>query len=109
MPENNSILQIIVTLPWVIFLSLAGGLVAFIRRLNQSTTPQPLLHIFLRLVGELTISGFAGLVTFLLCSEWSLSANMTAVAVAISGHLGGNAIDKITEIIDLFNNKPTAK
>lgn len=97
MPEDNNILQIIVTLPWVIFLSIMGGMVAFIRRLNQSTTPQPLLHIFLRLAGELAISGFAGLVTFLLCSEWGVSANMTAVAVAISGHMGGNAIDKIVQ------------
>lgn len=52
MHENNSILQVIVTLPWVIFLSIMGGLVGFIRRLNQSTIPQSLLRIFLRVFGD---------------------------------------------------------
>lgn len=100
--SDKDLLQFIVTLPWVIFLSLAGGLVAFIRRLNQATKPQPLLHVFARLLGELTISGFTGLVTFLLCQEWAVSANYTAVLVAISGHLGGNAIDKITSVTESF-------
>lgn len=50
-------------------------------------------------MGELFISGFAGLVTFLLCNEMGVSANLTAVAVALSGHMGGNAIDLITEFV----------
>lgn len=87
--NENDWLYFIVTLPYVIFLSLAGGLGAFIMRLNQSTEPKPLHVIFVKLLGELFLSGFAGLITFLLCKEFGLSSNMTAVAVAISGHLGG--------------------
>lgn len=105
MPNDKEFLQFLVTLPWVLFLSIAGGLVAFIRRLNKSTEPQPLMHVFARLVGELVISGFAGLVTFLLCQEWGVSSNITAVFVAISGHMGGSAIDKIQEIIEILQTK----
>ncbi|WP_410472101.1 phage holin family protein [Faucicola mancuniensis] len=102
--SEKEILQIIVTLPWVIFLSITGGFVAFIRRLNNATEPQPLGKIFLKLTGELVISGFVGLVTFLLCQDFELSANQTAISVAISGHLGGNAIDQITKLSKIFSN-----
>lgn len=104
--NENDWLYFIVTLPYVIFLSLAGGLGAFIMRLNQSTEPKPLHVIFVKLLGELFLSGFAGLITFLLCKEFGLSTNMTAVAVAISGHLGGNTIILISDYLkDFFNKK----
>lgn len=104
--HENEWLYYIVTLPYVIILSLAGGLGKFIMRLNQATTPEPLKLIFLRLLGELFLSGFAGLLTFLLCKEFGLSPNMTAVAVAISGHLGGNMIILISDYLKkFFKNK----
>lgn len=104
--HENDWLYFIVTLPYVLFLSLAGGLGAFIMRLNQSTEPKPLKVIFLKLLGELFLSGFAGLLTFLLCKEFGLSSNMTAVAVAISGHLGGNMIILISDYLKkFFKNK----
>ena len=83
--HENDWLYFIVTLPYVLFLALASGLANFIMRLNQATSPQPIKTLFLRLSGELFLSGLAGLLTFLLCKEWQLSANYTAVMVAISG------------------------
>lgn len=104
--QENDWLYFIVTLPYVLILSLAGGLGAFIMRLNQATEPQPIKLLFLKLLGELFLSGFAGLLTFLLCKEFDLSANMTAIAVAISGHLGGNMIVLISEYLKkFFSNK----
>ena len=105
--SDKELLQFAVTLPWVILLAIAGGLVAFIRRLNQATKPQPLHTVFTKLAGELFISGFAGFITYLLCREWEVSANIAAVAVAISGHLGGNAIDKIVSLWDVFASGKT--
>ena len=102
---EDELLKIIVVLPWVLFLALAGGLGAFIMRLNQSIVPKPLKVIFLKLSGELFLSGFAGLLTFLLCKEFGLSSNMTAVAVAISGHLGGNMIILISDYLKKFFKK----
>lgn len=104
--HENDWLYFIVTLPYVLFLSLAGGLGAFIMRLNQATEPKPLKVIFIKLLGELFLSGFAGLLTFLLCKEFGLSSNMTAIAVAISGHLGGNMIILISDYLKkFFKNK----
>lgn len=88
----------LLTYVWVFLLAMTGGLVAFIRRLNKSRKPIPLTEVFVRLGGELIISGFAGVLTFYLCEFWGFDQLLTAVLVAISGHLGGGAIDRIAKI-----------
>jgi len=93
------------TYMWVFLLAIAGGFVAFIRRLNQTPCPLPLHIVFTRLIGELLISGFAGVVTFYLCEYWGFDQLLTAVMVAISGHLGGGAIDRISKIWDAAVDK----
>lgn len=75
-------------------------------RLNEQKEPEPLSRVFVKLLGELFLSGFAGLLTFLLCREWDISANYTAVAIAISGHMGGNAINQIAKLYDALMRKP---
>lgn len=89
----------ITTLPWVLTLALIGGGARYIRRINNSAVPLPISKHLCLGCGELFISGFAGLVTFLLCNDMQVSPNMTAVAVALSGHMGGNAIDLVTDFL----------
>ncbi len=86
------------TYGWVVGLAALGGLVAFIRKLNDATEPRPLKLIFLKLSGELVISSFAGLVTYWLCQHWQLTEPVTAIAIAISGHMGGRTIDGIGKV-----------
>lgn len=105
MPEKDITTYLLLTPIWVIILAMAGGFVAFIRRLNKSTKPEPLPKVFVKLAGELFISGFAGVITYLLCDYWGLAPNLTAVFVGVSGHLGGNAIDKITKMWEAFVEK----
>ncbi|WP_201595310.1 phage holin family protein [Psychrobacter vallis] len=88
----------LLTYMWVFLLAVTGGLVAFIRQLNRSRKPLPLTEVFVRLIGELIISGFAGVLTFYLCEYWGFNQLLTAVLVAISGHLGGGAIDRIAKV-----------
>ena len=99
-------LQLLVTLPYVLLLSLGGGLASFIMRLNSATEPQPIKILFVRFLGEMFLSGFAGLTTFLLCREWGLSLNYTAIMVAMAGHLGGNAISQMSKLYKNLNNRP---
>ena len=88
----------VLTYLWVLGLAMLGGLAAFIQRLNKSAKPQPLKTIFLKLAGELVIAAFAGLLTFWLCQAWGLDGTMSALAVGVSGHMGGKAIDGIGRI-----------
>lgn len=87
---------------WVGLLAMSGGLVAFIRRLNKQDKPQPLWLIFIKLIGELIISAFAGVITFYLCEHLGVSPLLTAVFVGISGHMGGNLIDLISKKVEKF-------
>ena len=104
--NENQWLQTLIALPHILFLALAGGLANFIMELNQSTEPRPIKKLFGKLLGEMFLSGFAGLLTFFLCNEWGVSANYTAVMVAIAGHLGGNAIRNISKLYDAFIKRP---
>ncbi|WP_131669259.1 phage holin family protein [Psychrobacter pygoscelis] len=105
MPSKDPTTYSALTYLWVFLLALSGGLVAFIRRLNKSRKPLPLAELFVKLSGELIISGFAGVLTFYLCEYWDFSQLLTAVFVAISGHLGGGAIDRIAKLWDLAMDK----
>lgn len=104
MPEKDPTTYTALTYLWVGLLAMAGGLVAFIRRLNTQEKPQSLGVVFVKLLGELIISGFAGIVTFYLCEHLGVAPLLTAVFVAISGHLGGNAIDVITKKLEKMVN-----
>lgn len=105
MPNKDPTTYNLLTYMWVFLLSLAGGLAAFIMRLNEARKPQPLGKIFIKLLGDLIISGFAGVITFYLCEYWEFEQLLTAVFVAISGHMGGNAINKIIKIWNAIIDK----
>jgi len=74
---------------WLVILALWGGTASYISRLKQN---RGMAFSLAEWVGELTISGFAGLIMAYLCAEMHMSWYMTAVATAITGHMGGRAL-----------------
>lgn len=74
---------------WVLFLSGWGGAVHFWqKRRNGQVRPFNVTE----LVGEMFTSGFAGVLTYLLCSYFNIPAMLSAVMVGVSGHMGARAI-----------------
>lgn len=71
-----------------LILSFWGGTVNYITRLRN----KKLSFNFKELALDLVVSGFAGFLTFLLCRHASISESMSAVLIAISGHMGTRAI-----------------
>lgn len=71
-----------------IILAIWGGTANYVSRRKNDSLP----FSFVELVGEWTISGFAGLVTVLLCQEFGLSNYLTYAAAGIAGHMGGRSI-----------------
>ena len=45
-------LTAIITYGWIIAIAMLGGLVKFIRKLNESKEPKPLRYIFYALLGK---------------------------------------------------------
>lgn len=80
------------TYVWVLMLSAFGGLVNFSHKLQDGrTTPFRLTEF----VGELVTSAFAGLLTFWLCESAGIDKLISAVLIAISGHMGSRAIFRL--------------
>ena len=84
-PTSYSVL----TYAWVFALAILGGVVSFMRKLQQG-------HVrafnIVEFIGEIVTSAFAGVITFWLCENAMLSPLVTAAFVGVSGHMGSRAI-----------------
>lgn len=70
-------------------LSMWGGVVSFFQKVRDGKTRASNIMEFL---GELSTSAFVGLATFYLCEFGGVDRLLTAVFVAVSGHMGTKAI-----------------
>lgn len=90
MPGNDPSNYSMLTYIWVLGLSAWGSLVQVIRRATDSELT---LKTKLQLIAaEVTISTFAGMVTFFLCEYAHIDKMLAAAFIAISGHMGARAI-----------------
>ncbi len=91
----------LLTWVWVVGLSIAGGCASFFRKLKAGNV-RP--FNFTEFFGEIFISGFAGVCTFMLCEAAHFDPLMTSPLVAISGHMGGRAVFQLEQF---FTRKVT--
>lgn len=91
---------------WVLVLSLWGGVVRIKKevRLGDKSWKE-IIGIF---CCELIVSGFAGVLSFYLCEAAGTKPLYTAVAVGISGYMGGRAISVMEAIYKARNSKGDA-
>lgn len=89
MPEKDPASYSLITYGWVLALSILGGAASFFGKVKAGAARW---FNIAELIGETFISAFAGVCTFYLC-EWSgFNPLLTAVLVAIAGHMGTRAI-----------------
>ncbi len=74
---------------WVLVLAGWGGIVNYIRKIRAGEVSR---FSVTELIGELATSGFAGLLTFMICQAAGFEELVTAVMVGISGHMGARGI-----------------
>ena len=79
---------------WVLLLSGWAGVVSYIRKLHDGLVERFSLS---GLVGEIVIASFAGLITYWLCVLGNLPGELSAILIAVSGHMGARAIH-VTEM-----------
>jgi hypothetical protein len=78
----------LLTYAWVGALSMFGGLSHYLFMVRDRKCHPS----FVEMIGELAVSGFAGLMTFYLCEASNIEAPMSAFLVGVSGHMGSRAI-----------------
>jgi hypothetical protein len=88
-PEKDPTTYGLITYLWVTGLAAWGGIVSFYRKVKSGETRS---FNVVELIGEITTSAFAGLITFWLCEAARLDPLLTAALVGISGHMGSRAI-----------------
>jgi len=73
---------------WFVILAIWGGTASYISRMRQKSLPFSLAE----LLGEWLISGFAGIMTALICTSYGADPLLTAALCGITGHLGGRGV-----------------
>lgn len=73
-----------------------GGTASYIGRLKKLNRRFSIIE----LVGEWTISGFAGIITAYFCQELNQSFFITAALAGVAGHMGGRAIYLMEHILE---------
>lgn len=74
---------------YVIVLSIWAGTVGTIRRVRKGEIPFFSLREW---VGDISISGFIGILTFFLCKYVGINEYLSAFFISISAHMGARAI-----------------
>ncbi len=82
-------------LPWVSTTALAtwGGIVGYAQRLRSGE-----VFSWRLLIIDLVISSFAGVLTWLLCEAAGIGGPISAMLIAISGHMGTRAIASLEAV-----------
>lgn len=77
------------TYGFMLIMAIFGGFVSWYAKVRRNEIPgSSLFH----LIGEITTSAFAGLVTFFICEYAGLPQVITAPLVGIAGHMGAKVI-----------------
>lgn len=82
---------------WIVVLSLLGGVAAFVRKMRAN-------HVrawnFTELIGEIVISGLAGVVIAHLCQWREFPMSLTYALTGIGAHMGSRALFKLEGLLD---------
>lgn len=87
----------IITYLWVALISVMGGIANFFHKVKMGAVRAFNITEF---VGEIFISAFTGMITFWLCEWAAIAPLLSAVLIAVSGHMGSRAIFLIEKAIE---------
>lgn len=97
MPEKDLMSSAFTPYILVGVISIWGGIASYIRKLRSGVF---IRFSFAELVGEIVISGFVGIVTFLICQSYNVDLMLTAAFTGICAHMGSRAIFVMETAVD---------
>lgn len=81
-------------LAWAI--AILGGLARYARMLSDGTAPRLVL---VQAFGKVFLAGFTGILFYWLTADMAMGAHWKALCIAISGHMGAEAIEFIEGVV----------
>jgi len=98
MPEKDPTTYTLLTYAWVVGISSWGAIASYARKVKKGETRFSIAE----LVGELSISGFVGTLTFFVCEAGDVPQVMAAPIIGISAHMGSRAILLMEDVGESF-------
>jgi hypothetical protein len=95
MPHKDPTSYSWITYAWVLVLATWGGVTHNIRKLRAGTISRFSIS---ELVGDITISGFIGVLTFWMCEAAGFSELWTAFLVGITSHMGTRGLMALEDL-----------
>lgn len=86
--ELSKAIERVLGFGWFLFLAGWGGTANYLSRIKKSQSR----FSFVEWVGECAISGFAGIMTLLICYRFGIDFFLSGALVGMAGHMGGRAI-----------------
>ncbi len=90
-----------VTYFWVVGLSMWAGISSYVRKIRAGQV-HPSIPEF---IGEICISGFAGIITFFLCESAKIPPVMSAAMIGVSAHMSSRSIFLLENVFDSLIKK----
>lgn len=97
MPEKDPTTYSLITYAWVAGLAIWGGVVSYYRKVKAGISRR---FNFAELIGEILTSALAGVMTFWLCEWGQVDPLLSAVLIALSGHMGPRAIFQMEQMMN---------
>ena len=97
MPHKDPSTYSILTYLWVSVLAAWGGLVNYIKKYREGHISRFSIN---ELIGELVTSSFAGVITFWLCEAGGVDPLLSAVFIAIAGHMSARILFLMEKILE---------
>jgi hypothetical protein len=105
-PTPGGLLDLQEILRWVVVIGLSvwAGVVSFVRKLNDG---QSRPFNFRELIGEITVSGFTGVLTAYLCAAVGIHGPMQFAFAGVAAHMGSRWLFKLESVLNQKFNLPT--
>jgi hypothetical protein len=87
------------TWAWVLAMSMWGGLVSFVQKVRAGKVRA---FNFIEMIGELAVSAFVGVLTFLIAEQANTPELVTAALVGISSHMGTRGLFRLEQFLTKY-------
>ena len=96
---NNFDIERLFPYIWYLVLAMWGGVVRYLIDIQKDRTMKFSVY---KLIANIVISGFAGMITLNLTEHFQIAPHLAAAMIAVSGHAGVRTVEKFESLFVKF-------